>query len=432
MQGRGTLALGAGGESRVEARWWRIDARRLPGLTNEIASAVAPDGSGELRWRAGRKAGEPRRFELHVTTGAVAAGRTTALDVRAHGAGDDWRIDISPGDVAAWDFHAGGDVRLNRTRWQASTVIGRVELRAKDNVRAVVERARDFGVPFGTLDPSTAVGSVELDATFDGALDALRASGRVTGHGLMIAAAPTFDLTSSFLMDLRRRTSTGNFQVVTADLAPWQPVADPALALSGSVTASGAWDGPLAKPTIDVAVAGHNLGAVVAGATPIAVTGGAFEGSWGGPVDALSGHGRLVAPALELNGRTLGEATLNLTVNGPSLALDLSVPGVNATIDGAIATGEPYSFSARGAMAAVELPRLASWLWSSPPAAADLSGTLSASFEASGDLANPRQRDHGDRHRAARRGGVRRAAARPRRTARRPGRTAGPRSTTAG
>ena len=40
-------------------------------------------------------------------------------------------------------------------------------------------------------------------------------------------------------------------------------------------------------------------------------------------------------------------------------------------------------------MAAVELPRLASWLWSSPPAATDLSGTLSASFEASGDLANP-------------------------------------------
>ena len=40
-------------------------------------------------------------------------------------------------------------------------------------------------------------------------------------------------------------------------------------------------------------------------------------------------------------------------------------------------------------MAAVELPRLASRLWSSPPAATDLSGTLSASFEASGDLANP-------------------------------------------
>ena len=52
-----------------------------------------------------------------------------------------------------------------------------------------------------------------------------------------------------------------------------------------------------------------------------------------------------MTPALYLNGRTLGEATLNLTVNGPSLALDLSVPGVNATLDGAIATGEPYSFS---------------------------------------------------------------------------------------
>ena len=199
-----------------------------------------------------RDADEPRRFELHATTGVVAAGRTTALDVRARGAGERWRIDISPGDVAAWDFHAGGDVRLNRRRWQASTVIGRVELRAKDNVRAVVERARDFGVPLGTLDPATAAGSLDLDATFDGALDALRASGRVTGHGLTIAAAPPLDLTSSFAMDLRRRTTTGSFQVVTADLAPWRPVADPALALSGSATATGVWDGPLANPTIDV------------------------------------------------------------------------------------------------------------------------------------------------------------------------------------
>ena len=389
VQGQGTLALRTGGESRVEARWSAIDARRLPGLTDEIARAVAPDGSGNLRWRAGANAGEPRRAELHVTTGVVAAGRTTALDLRARGAGDEWRIDVSPGDVAAWDFHAGGDVRLNRTRWQASTVTGRVELRARDNVRAVVERARDFGVPLGTLDPSTAAGSLDLDATFDGALDALRASGRVIGHGLTIAAAPPLDLTSSFAMDLRRRTTTGNFQAVTADLAPWQHVADPALALSGSATATGVWDGPLANPRIEVAVAGRNLGAVVAGATPIAVTGGAFDSTLEGPVDALTGRGRLVAAALDVNGRTLGEATLNLTLNGALLALDLSVPEVNATIDGTVALREPYSFSARGALAAVELPRLAARLWSSPPTATDLSGALSASFEASGDLANP-------------------------------------------
>ena len=51
VQGRGTIAAGTG-ESRVDARWSGIDARHVLGASNQIARFVAPNGSGELRWRA--------------------------------------------------------------------------------------------------------------------------------------------------------------------------------------------------------------------------------------------------------------------------------------------------------------------------------------------------------------------------------------------
>ncbi|HSC28398.1 MAG TPA: translocation/assembly module TamB domain-containing protein [Vicinamibacterales bacterium] len=387
VEGRGAIALDAASPSRLEARWSNVDARQLPNAPSGVADVVAQSGSGELRWRGGGEV-TPFRLEVEGTTGVVAAGRRTSLVVRARGEGDRWRVDVLPGGDEGWDFRLSADVRVNKDRWQSSAVDGRLTFRTSD-ARAAIERARDFGVPLGDIDTQAVAGSLDVEATLGGTLGASRGTGRVQGRGLTVAEAPPADLMASFDIDVGERSSTGHFRVAAADLSLWRLAGQPALDLRGSATAAGTWSGPLANPVVEVTLAGQDLGALHKGSIPVALTAGAFDATLTGSIDALRGRGRLAAGDVNLNGSSVGVATLDLTLEGRSLAAKVSAPGVNTTIDGSISLATPYAFVARGATGAVELSRLTSWSGAPSVAPDDLRGTFSASFETAGDLTHP-------------------------------------------
>ncbi len=385
VQGRGKIALGTSGESHLKASWSNLDARQLLGASNQIARIVAPSGSAELRWRPSGDAGTLRRFELAATTGVVAAGRTTALDFRARGAGERWRVEIAPSDLAALNVRLGADVQLSEPLWPASVVDGRLEIQNQE-ARAVIERASDFGLTLGNIDLAKVAGVIDAEATFVGRLDAIQATGRVHGRALAAAGAPPVDLTSSFTVDLRDRTSIGDLRVAMADLSHWQPNTDPPLELRGSATATGTWSGSLTQPVVNVAVAGRSLVANRGGSLPVTLSSGTFDGTVTGSIDAIKGRGQLVLGDVDASGRSLGDVTLNLAVEGRSLDVSMSAPAMKTSIKSSIALESPFAFSTNGTLTAMELAQLMSTLQGSSLAPSELGGTLTASLEASGDL----------------------------------------------
>ncbi len=388
VEGRGSIAVTAAGQSRVEARWSNVHAQQLLGASNELARFIAGNGSAELRWRRTGHPSSPFEVEINAATGIVAAGRPTALVLHARGEGTRWRIDVSPADASAWYFRVNADLQLNPARWQASAVNGRGLIRTSD-ARALIERALDFSVPISNLDPATIAGSLEVESAFGGTLGGLHATGRLQGRSLTAAGTPPVDLTSSFTFDLGQQTSKGNFRVVTPDATKWQPAADPNLEVRGAATAAGTWSGPLTSPVVNVQVEARDLGLLRSGATPVTADGGTLKATLEGPIQSLAGRGRLAFGAIHVDGRALGEAQADLALEDATLALDVSAPSLNTTIAGRVALEAPYMYSARGAMTSVELMRLATWARTPALTADELAGSFTASFEAEGNLANP-------------------------------------------
>ena len=92
---------------------------------------------------------------------------------------------------------------------------------------------------------------IDLDATLDGTLAAVRSTGRITGRSVTLAGLPSSDLDVSFGVDVAGKTSTGTFRLLTPELSSSTLASQSGLALGGSLTATGSWSGPLTAPIVD-------------------------------------------------------------------------------------------------------------------------------------------------------------------------------------
>ena len=216
VEGHGTIAVDdTRRQSRIEARWADIDARQIPGAAG-LAGALSKSGTAIVEWRSEGPSASPR-FDVRATTGVVASGTTTAIDVRGSGQADRWHVEVVPRDTSALDLSVAADIRLDARRWQASAIGGRVVMRTIDLPRAI-RQAQAFGAP-ASIDPATAAGVIEIDAALDGTLAAVRSTGRITGRAVTLAGLPRSDLDASFGVDVASTTSTGTFRLLAPDLS---------------------------------------------------------------------------------------------------------------------------------------------------------------------------------------------------------------------
>ena len=101
VEGHGTIAVDdARRRSRIEARWADIDARQIPGAAR-LAGALSKSGTAIVEWRGEGPSGSPR-FDVRATTGVVASGRTTEIDVRGSGQADRWHVEVAPRTPVRW------------------------------------------------------------------------------------------------------------------------------------------------------------------------------------------------------------------------------------------------------------------------------------------------------------------------------------------
>ena len=141
---------------------------------------------------------------------------------------------------------------------------------------AAIRQAQAFGAPAG-IDPATAAGVIEIDATLDGTLATVRSTGRITGRSVTLAGLPRSDLDASFGVDVASTTSTGTFRLLAPDLSSSTLTSQSGLALGGSLTAAGNWSGPLSAPIVDASVTGRDLTAARSGSVAVTATGGALD-----------------------------------------------------------------------------------------------------------------------------------------------------------
>ncbi len=95
VEGHGTIAVDDPRRpSRIEARWAEIDARQIPGAAR-FAGALSKSGTAIVEWRREAASASPL-FGISATTGIVASGRTTEIDVRGSGQADRWHVEVVP------------------------------------------------------------------------------------------------------------------------------------------------------------------------------------------------------------------------------------------------------------------------------------------------------------------------------------------------
>ena len=231
--------------------------------------------------------------------------------MRGSGQADRWHVEVVPRGTSGLDLRAVADVRLNSRRWQASAIGGRV----------VIPTDRSSGRnPSGpgarraaNIDPATAAGAIEVDATLDGTLDTVRSTGRVTGRSVTLAGLPPSDLDVSFGVDVAGKTSTGTFRLLAPDLSSSPLASQSGLALGGSLTAAGSWSGPLSAPIVDASVTGRNLTVARGGSLALTETSGVLDATFKGPL-ANWGWGHLTFESVQVAGRDTGNLASTLTM----------------------------------------------------------------------------------------------------------------------
>jgi hypothetical protein len=81
VEGHGTIPVDdTRRPGRIEARWAAIDAGQTPGI-DRLAGTLSKSGTATVEWRREGPSAAPQ-FDVRATTGVVASGRTTGIDVR--------------------------------------------------------------------------------------------------------------------------------------------------------------------------------------------------------------------------------------------------------------------------------------------------------------------------------------------------------------
>ena len=372
-----------GRKSRLEARWAQIDARQIPGAAG-LAGILSKSGAAVVEWTAAATAASPR-VDVSATTAIVTSERTIPLIV--HGSGQDgrWQVKVTTRDATAVDITAIANIGLDSKRWQASTIGGRVVLRTLD-LPAAIRDARGFGVPVG-FDVSTAAGALDVDASLEGTLGAVRSTGRILGRAVTVAGLPRLDLDASFGVDVAGKSSSGTFRLLAPRLETATFVPRDDLALGGSLTVAGTWSGPLRDPTVDATFSGNNLTIGRGGAVSIAATGGTLEGVLRGPIANADGKGTLTVAALDIGGRGAGAVTLDLTLSEGTLRAQARALDVKTSVDVSLGLRTPNAFEGRGTLDEYEIDALLGLAGvQSGGSPGSVRGRISSSIAFKGDL----------------------------------------------
>jgi outer membrane protein assembly factor BamA len=370
--------------SRIEARWTNIDARRIPAVAS-LEETISKSGTAVVEWRDDGTSSSPR-FDVTATTGVVVSGRTTPIVVHGSSQGDRWHVKAAADDPNVVDATATADIDLDSRRWRASTIVGRVVLRTTD-LPAVVRQAQTFGVPAG-LDPMTAAGTIDVDATIDGTLGAVRSTGRIVGRAVTLAGLPRLDLDASFGMDVARKISTGTFRVLAPVLESATFVATSGVTLGGCLIAAGTWSGPLSDPGVEATVTGRDLTIGRGGSVSIAATAGTFDGVLKGPVTNLGGEGKLAIGSVNVDGRGVGAVTADLMVSAGTVRVEARAPSVNTTLDISLGLADPNPFDGRGTLADLDIDALLRIAGFGAGDPGSVRGRVSSAIAFRGDLRN--------------------------------------------
>ena len=384
VEAHGTVVLGARGASRIEARWANIDPRRIPGAAI-LTETLSQNGTATVEWSTDGTSSLPR-VDVTATTGIVASGRTIPIVVHGSGRGDRWRLTASPGDRSVVDLTATADIGLDSRRWQASTVAGRALVRAA-GLSAVIRQARDFGMVLD-IDPSTAAGVVDVEASLDGTLGALRSTGRIIGRDLTFARLPTANVDATFGVDVARKSTTGTFRLAARELETAPFMAEGGVNLGGSLIAEGAWSGPLSDPAVDATITGRNLTIERPGAVAIAATGGTFDGVLKGPITNPGGRGILAIRSVVIGGRDAGAVTADLTISEGVAHVAARAPAVKTTVGVSIGLEGPNRFDGNAAVADCEIDVLLGLTGLAVPDSGAVRGRVSTAIAFNGDLRN--------------------------------------------
>ncbi len=269
-------------------------------------------------------------------------------------------------------------------QWEASAIDGRVVMRTTD-LPTAIRQAQTFGAP-ASIDPATAAGMIEIDATLDGTLAAVRSTGRITGRSVTLAGLPSSDLDVSFGVDMAGKTSTGTFRLLAPELSSSTLASQSGLALGGSLTATGSWSGPLTAPIVDASATGSDLTVVRGGSVAVTATGGALDVTLKGPIDDLGGEGKLTMASAQIGGREAGAVSADLALAAGSVRVRARAPNVNAALDASIGLGAPNTFEGRGTVVDYDIHELGELMGLAVADASALRGTVSSSISFKGDL----------------------------------------------
>ena len=385
VEARGEIVLDdARRASRIEARWTQVDARQIEGAAR-LTGIIANSGTAVVEWRADDHSASPR-FDITATTGFVAPERTIPLVVQGSGRGNRWRVKASARDANTVDLNATADIEVDAQRWQASTIAGRVVLRTTD-LPAALRQAQGFGIP-GDFDSATAAGAIDIDATIEGTLGAVRSTGRMIGRAVTVAGLPHLDLDATFGVDSTTKTSTGTLRLHAPRLESATLATENDLTLGGSLIALATWSGPVSDPAVDAVVTGRNLAVGRDGSPSIAATHGAFDGVFKGPIMNLAGGGKLTIGSVAIGGRSAGTVSADLTLSEGTIRVAARVPNVNTTLDVSIGLENPQSFEGHGTLADSDIAALLeiAGLAGADPGA--VRGRVSSSISFKGDMEN--------------------------------------------
>jgi outer membrane protein assembly factor BamA len=385
VEGHGTIAVDdARRPSRIEVRWADIDARQIPGAAR-LAGALSKTGTAIVEWRGEGPSASPR-FDVRASTGVVASGRTTRIDVRGSGQADRWHVEVVPRDTSALDLTATADIRLDSRHWQASAIGGRVVMRTRD-LPVAIRQAQAFGAP-SDVDPASAAGVIEVEATLEGTLGTVRSTGRITGRSVTFAGLPPSDLDVSFGVDVASKTSTGTFRLLEPELFSSTLASQRGLVLGGSLTAAGSWSGALRAPIVNASLTGRNLTVARGGSLAVTATGGALDATLNGPIADLGGGGSLTFESVHVGGRDTGNLASNLTMSAGVVRVLARAPKVKAALDVSIGLQGPNAVDGHATITDYQIQQLGEAMGLATADAGALRGTISSSISFKGDLRN--------------------------------------------
>ncbi len=332
--------------SRIEAQWTGIDAQLIPGFSH-LGGLLSKSGTAIVDWR-GSDTSAPPRVEVSATTGIAVSDTMIPIVVQGFGQGDRWEVKAAARDTHVAAVNATAGIELDSTRWQASPIDGRVEMRTAD-LPAAVRMAQGLGLPAG-FDASSASGAIVVDATLAGTLEAVRSTGRIEGRSLTVAGLPRLDLDASFGLDARQQTSTGTFRLEASALESATFVPGDDFTLGGSVTGGGTWSGPFRDPIVDANLSGQDL--------------------------TIRRGGTIF---------TVGAVTGDLAVAGGTMRVQARAPAIKTSVDFSARLASPYAFGGQAALDEYGIAALLG-LTGLDTKGGSVRGTISSSIVFKGDL----------------------------------------------